>query len=161
MAQGISRQLLDRLIAEARQSSRRRKNHNFHADYAEPCQRLIIAMEPDSYVQPHRHLTPLKPETFVVLRGAMLLFIFDDNGVINESFLLRPGGDMLGADIPAGVWHSILALESGSVFFETKPGPYHQIDDKDWAPWAPAEGSPDSAAWLQELHRRGMEGRGA
>lgn len=154
MAEGISRQLLDRLISEARVSPRRRKNHNFHSDYAEPCQRLLNAMEPDSYVQPHRHLTPLKPETFVILRGALLLLIFDDSGSVMESFTLRPEGEMMGVDVPAGAWHSVLALESGSVFFETKPGPYQPIDDKDWAPWAPVEGSPEAIIWLKELTQR-------
>ena len=46
---------LDALGAEARQHARRRMNRNLHR-MEEPIHRLLNAMEPDSYVAPHRHL---------------------------------------------------------------------------------------------------------
>lgn len=143
--------LLDELTTRARQSPRRRMNHNLHASYAEPCQRLLNAMEPGSYVRPHRHLTPPKPECFLAVRGRLAALIFTDDGIIERIIPFAAGGDTIGVDIPAGVWHAILALESGSIFFETKPGPYFPPSDKDFAPWAPAEGSDEAAAYLAGL----------
>ncbi|MBE0599570.1 MAG: WbuC family cupin fold metalloprotein [Desulfuromonadales bacterium] len=140
---------LDRLSAEAQNSSRKRMNLNLHASYSEPCQRLLNAVEPDSYIRPHRHLTPLKPETFVVLRGRFAAAIFDDAGEVEQAVLLDADAGPWGVDIPAGAWHVIFALEAGSVFFETKPGPYEPISDKDWAAWAPAEGSVGAEEYMR------------
>jgi cupin fold WbuC family metalloprotein len=153
--QSIDHQLLDRLTAAARENRRLRMNHNLHAVYDEPCQRLLNAVEPGSYIRPHRHLTPPKPETFVVVRGRFAALVFHDGGEIDQVVHLSadPGGTV-GVDIPAGAWHCIISLESGSVFFETKPGPYEPLSDKDWAPWAPAEASTEAAAYLESLRRK-------
>ena len=147
----IDDDLLDAVSAAARLSSRLRKNHNLHADYDEPCQRLLNAVEPGSYIRPHRHMTPPKPETFVALRGSFAALIFRDSGEVERVIPFGPRSGTAGVDIPAGAWHAILSLESGSVFFETKPGPYVPLSDKDWAPWAPAEDSPEAPAYLAVL----------
>jgi cupin fold WbuC family metalloprotein len=143
--------LLDELTTRARQSPRGRMNHNLHASYDEPCQRLLNAVEPGSYVRPHRHLTPPKPECFFALRGRLAAIIFTDDGILDRVIPIAAGGATLGVDIPAGVWHTILALECGSIVFETKPGPYLPPSDKDFALWAPAEGSDEAAAYLAGL----------
>ena len=143
--------LLDGLSAAARENPRRRANHNIHLDYTEPCQRLLNAVEPGTYIRPHRHLTPLKPESFIALRGTMAAIIFGEEGEILAATRLQAGGETFGIDIPGGVWHTVVALESGSVFFETKPGPYEPLSDKDWAPWAPAEGAAEAEGYLEKL----------
>ncbi len=153
----IDDKLLDALILEARSHPRLRKNHNLHQSYDEPCQRLLNAVEPGSYVRPHRHLTPPKPETFLALRGRLAVLTFVDTGDIEQMVFVAPGSISVGADIPAGAWHTLLSLEPGSVFFETKPGPYRPPSDKDWAPWAPAEGSPAAEAYLKQLTDRVKE----
>ncbi len=147
----IDDELLDGLTAEAEQNPRLRKNYNFHQNYDEPCQRLLNAVEPGSYLRPHRHLFPPKPECFILLRGQVAIVTFDDRGEVERVLRLAPGGGSIGADIPAGTWHSVVSLEAGSVFFETKPGPYVPLSDKDWAPWAPAEGSPEVEGYLARL----------
>ncbi len=147
----INDSLLDALCRAAFVSPRRRKNHNFHQHYDEPCQRLLNAVDPGSYIRPHRHLTPAKPECFVLLRGRMAALIFADDGRVERLIPLSATDGCLGVDIPAGVWHTIVALASGSVFFETKPGPYQALTDKDFAPWAPVEGSPEAEPYLQSL----------
>jgi cupin fold WbuC family metalloprotein len=147
----IDENLLRTVSCAARDSSRLRKHHNLHSDYAEPCQRLLNAVEPGSYIRPHRHLTPPKPETFVALRGRFAALVFGASGELEKVIRFGAGGGTAGVDIPAGVWHSIVSLESGSVFFETKPGPYEPLSDKDWAPWAPAEGSPEASDYLAAL----------
>ena len=146
----ISRASLDSLSTEARGSARRRKNNNFHAE-ADPANRLLNAVEPGSYVQPHRHLDPSKDETFVVVRGSFGVVFFDASGAVTQTAVAQAGGDVLGADIPHGVYHSLVALEPGSVFFEAKAGPYAPISDAERAPWAPKEGEPGVAAYLEQL----------
>jgi len=150
----IDEQLLNGLCAEARSSARLRKNHNFHARYDEPCQRLLNAVEPGSYIRPHRHLSPAKPETFVALRGRFALLTFGDGGEIGQVIPFAAGSASAGVDLPAGIWHSIVALESGSVFFETKPGPFAPLAEADWAPWAPAEGTPEARDYLAALEEQ-------
>jgi cupin fold WbuC family metalloprotein len=162
----IDDKLLDELSAAACASPRRRLNRNLHADYAEPCQRLLNAVEPGTYIRPHRHLTPPKPECFLAVRGRMALAVFADDGSMLRVVALVPGGPVAGVDLPAGAWHAIVALAPGSVFFETKPGPYAPLTDKDFAPWAPAEGSPGAGAYQRQLEaavqaRLAAEGPGA
>lgn len=142
---------LDGLSRAARDVPRRRLNLNLHTDYADPCQRLFNAVEPESYLRPHRHTDPPKPECFIAIRGRFHLLIFDDAGRVTKRIELAPGGPVAAADVPAGDWHAIVALEPGSIFFETKPGPYTPLTDKDFAPWAPAEGSAEAGAYLKSV----------
>lgn len=138
--------MLDELTAQARVSPRRRANHNVHADLDEAVQRLFIAIEPGSYVRPHRHPEPGKWEFFLVLRGRMAALLFDRQGKVLQRQELSPGGLVHGFEIPPDTWHCVVALAPGSVFFEVKQGPYTPLKDKDFAPWAPAEGEPGSEA---------------
>jgi cupin fold WbuC family metalloprotein len=142
---------LDDLSRAAQAGPRRRLNLNMHADYADPCQRLFNAVEPDSYLRPHRHTDPPKAECFVAIRGRFHLLIFDDAGTVIERIELSPAGPVISAEVPVGTWHAIVALEPGSIFFETKPGPYTPLTDKDFAPWAPPEGSSEASEYLKNV----------
>lgn len=150
----IDEALLDQASRAARQSARLRRNHNFHAADDDASHRLINAMEPGSYVMPHRHLHPDKDETFVVLRGTFGLLLFDDTGAVFEARLLRAGGAALGANVPHGVWHSLVSFEPGGVFLEAKGGPYAPLTVEERAPWAPPEGDPAVAAYLASMESR-------
>jgi len=150
----ITRDLLDLVTAEAGTSPRLRKNFNFHPDDGATCHRLLNAIEPDSYIPPHRHLDPDKDETLVVLRGRLGVVIFDDSGAIREAAVLSPEGTVMGVDIPHGEMHTFVSLESGTVFFEAKAGPYRPIADNEKASWAPPEGSAEAEAYLASLRER-------
>ena len=154
MLQIITRTLLRDLSRQAAESERLRINHNIHQSYQEPCQRLVNALEPGTYIRPHRHLTPPKPECFVAISGRMAAVTFGDQGEIERVLVIGTQEEALGVDIPPGTWHAVVALAHGSAFFETKPGPYEPLSDKDWAPWAPAEGSLAAPAYLADLERR-------
>lgn len=147
----IDQTLLDALSAEARQAPRGRKNRNFHPADDFPAHRLLNAIEPGSYVMPHRHLDGDKAETIVVVRGELGLVLFDDVGAVAATHRLTPGGAAVGVDLPAGTWHSVLGLVPGTVFFEAKAGPYVPIRPDEKAAWAPAEGDPGAAAYQQRL----------
>lgn len=145
--------LLDAVSAEAKASPRRRKNRNFHRADDEPGHRLLNAIEPGSYITPHRHLDACKDETMVVLRGRLGLVVFDDAGEVRRTAVLGSGGDALGVDIPRGTWHTVFALETGTVFLEAKAGPYRPLAAEERAPWAPAENAAYAGDYLQRLMR--------
>ena len=147
----IETALLDATSAMARSSPRRRRNHNFHPADDYPAHRLLNAIEPGSYVAPHRHLDPTKDETMLVVRGRLGLLIFDDSGRVVESAVLIAGGERSGVDIRHGCWHSVLALEPGTVFLEAKAGPYVALTDAERAPWAPVESDAAAAGYLARL----------
>lgn len=149
----IDQCLLDTVSGAAQASPRRRKNHNFHAGDADASHRLLNAIEPDSYIQPHLHADPAKDETIVVLRGKLGIVFFDAGGEITGSALLMPGGDTVGVNIPHGVYHTVLALEACTVFFEAKAGPYVPLGDAEKASWAPKEGEAGTAEWLERWRR--------
>jgi len=147
----IDRSLLDRTTAEAIASPRGRKNFNLHASESEPSNRLLNAIEPGSYVQPHRHADASKDETLVVVRGRLAAVFFDDLGGITTTAVLAPDGERIGVDIPHGTFHTLFALETGTIFFEAKAGPYAALGPGERAPWAPAEGTLEAAAYLARL----------
>ena len=147
--QVLDQELFRKLIERARQSPRLRTNHNFHIGMEDNPHRFLNVMARGTYVTPHRHMDPPKAESFVVLAGEIAFFVFDDAGNITERHVL--GGDAVGIDIQPGVWHTLAVLSAEAVCFEVKPGPYSQSNDKDFAPWAPREGQPGAAEYLERL----------
>ena len=118
----IDIQLLDDVSRLAQKSDRLRMNYNFHQSLEEKCHRFLNAVEPGTKVEIHRH--PTKDESFVLLRGKVRVNTYNDDGTVKESVVLCPEEGLYGVDIPKGVWHNVECLESGSVFFECKEGPF-------------------------------------
>ena len=127
--------LLDNLTAQAQASPRLRMNMDLRNSAADTSQRMLNAIEPGSVVPIHRHRKT--SETVVVLRGRVVEEYYDDAGVLAESFVLgdchvadAPRNDVPMAyalNIPAGQWHTLRALESGTVILEMKDGAYEPI----------------------------------
>lgn len=126
------------LSNEARISSRKRKNYNYHTNFEDPINRMLNAIEPESYVQPHKHESPDKREIFLLLKGKLAVVEFNDSGDIRQHVVLDRVNNF-GVEIPPGVWHTIIALEGGTIVYEVKDGPYSSLNDKKFAPWAPRE----------------------
>jgi len=141
---------LQRVIASAGASARLRMNDNLHA-MDDVVHRLLNATEPGTYVQPHRHASPRKTETLCVLRGRGAVLTFDDDGQLIERALLSERGDLRVIEIPPATWHTLIALEPGTVWFEVKEGPYAPLRPEDVAPWSPAPTAPESAGYLARL----------
>ncbi|MGI8587174.1 MAG: WbuC family cupin fold metalloprotein [Chloroflexia bacterium] len=106
----IDRTLIDTVALQARDSPRHRAILRYH-ELPEPVQRMLNALDPESYVQPHRHAAPPKVEAFLVLRGRAMLVRFDDAGHIIEAVEIAAGGPTHGAEVPPGAWHTLLALD--------------------------------------------------
>jgi len=149
----IDKTMLDQVTAAARSSPRRRMNHNFHESPEEPLQRMLNAIEPLSYIRPHFHEEPEKREIFFVLRGRLLVVEFDDQGHVTDHFLLSPQAGNHGVEIPHRVYHTIIALDPGTVAYEIKVGPFIPLSDKNFAPWAPEADVPGVNAYLSRLLR--------
>ena len=124
----IDEHLLDEVQIKAKDSPRLRMNYNFHQSLDDKCHRFLNAVEPGTVVPIHRH--PTKDETFVLLRGRVRVTTHHDDGSVLESVILNPNEGLYGVDIPKGVWHKVESLESGSVIFECKEGPFvpHEVD---------------------------------
>jgi len=136
----IDQVLLDRVSLEAAASPRLRKNFNFHGSDSDSCHRLLNAIEPHSYLAPHRHLDPGKDETMIVLHGRLGIVLFDEAGKILQTHVLEAGHAICGITIPHGVFHTLVSCQAGSVMFESKAGPYLPLGEDERASWAPAEG---------------------
>lgn len=124
----IDKQLLDEVSRQAKQSERQRMNYNFHQSLDEKCHRFLNAVEPGTQVEIHRH--PTKDETFVLLRGRVVVKTYNDDGSVKGSIELNPQEGKYGVNIPKGTWHNLESLEPNSVFFECKEGPFvpHEVD---------------------------------
>ena len=151
MIQLIDRQLIARVTEGARSSPRRRMNHNFHSGPEDNPHRFLNVLLRGTYVQPHRHLRHPKSEGFLALEGKGLVVEFDDNGAIAARHEIGPGCTSFGVDIAPGVWHSVLAVSDVLVCYEVKPGPWDPREDKEFATWAPPEGSPDVERYLSAI----------
>lgn len=90
--------------------------------------RFLNAVEPGTVVPIHRH--PTKDETFIVLKGRVKVSTFNDDGEVLESVVLCQEDGMYGVDIPKNVWHTLESLESGSVIFECKEGPFVEHEEE-------------------------------
>lgn len=147
----INEALISETSQKSKRSPRRRMNFNFHKEDSATLQRMLNAMEPDTYIQPHKHENPDKVEAFFVLRGRILVVEFDDEGNIIEHIVLDTKNGNYGAEIAAQTWHTIISLEVGSVAYEIKDGPYHATVDKNFAFWAPKEGDNEAQSYISEI----------
>ena len=118
----IDKQLLDDVSRQAQKSDRLRMNYNFHQSLDDKCHRFLNAVEPGTVVPIHRH--PTKDESFVILRGKVRVTTHNNDGSIIEDVVLSQESGNYGVDIPKNVWHKLESLESGSVIFECKEGPF-------------------------------------
>lgn len=147
----ITSELLSQISKEALASPRLRQNHNLHCSNSSRCHRLLNAVEPASYIRPHRHLDPEKDEGFVLMRGRLGIITFADDGSIAETLLLSQETGKLAADILHGVYHTAVSLETGTVFYEAKAGPYLPLAEDEKAAWAPEDSGSLAKNYLEHL----------
>lgn len=138
--------LFSDLRKKAEASDRKRAHHNLHAELDDPFQRMIVAIEPDSYIRPHFHQS--KPEMLACLRGELGVLIFDSEGQIQKAMRMATGD---GCDIPPGNYHTLAALSAGTIFVEAKPGPYVPFSPNDFAKWAPEPETDAASEYMSRL----------
>ncbi len=123
----IDQQALDTLTAMAKESPRLRMNLDLRNSPADKSQRMLNAIEPGTELPIHRHRTTT--ETVVCLRGHFVEYFYDDSGVRTAAIDMTPGGTLL--NIPAGQWHNLESMESGTVLLECKDGPWEPMSEED------------------------------
>jgi cupin fold WbuC family metalloprotein len=126
----ITQAILDDLTAKAKASPRRRMNMDLRNGIDDQSQRMLNAIEPDSVVPIHRHQKT--SETVVCLRGRVVEEYYDElERTCIEAIELTPNGQTVALNIPAGQWHKLRSLESGSVILEMKDGKFEPLADLD------------------------------
>lgn len=125
----INKELLDKVSNEAKQSDRLRMNYNFHESLDSKTQRLLNALEPETKMPIHRHRHTA--ETYILLRGKIKVTFHEQDKSITSEYTLDPLQENYGVHIPVNQWHSLEVLESDSVIFEVKEGPYSPLTEKD------------------------------
>ncbi len=123
----IDQQVLDELTTRAKESPRLRMNLDLRNSSADRSQRMLNAIEPGTVLPIHRHRTT--SETVVCLRGHFVEYFYDDSGAQTAAIDMTPGGTLI--NIPAGQWHNLESLESGTVLLEVKDGAYEPIGEED------------------------------
>jgi len=124
----IDEQLISEVVEQAKKSPRLIMNYNFHQSLSDKCHRFLNALEIGTQIPVHHHVT--KDETFIILKGKVRVNTYNDNGEIIDSIVLSSESGRYGVDIPRNTWHGLECLESGSVIFEVKEGPFveHEVD---------------------------------
>ncbi len=150
----ITDESIDGISHDAAASSRMRSIYNYHRTYDDLLQRMLNALEPGSYVRPHKHENPDKTEVFLILRGRALAVEYDDRGEISDHFILDYRKGRKGVEVPPREWHSFIALTQGTVMYEAKTGPYDKKTDKVFAPWAPEENTPEGYEFAANVLRK-------
>ena len=130
MNEKITQGLLDSLTEQAKASPRLRMNLDLRNSAEDGSQRMLNAIEPGSPLPIHRHRHT--SETVVCLRGRLVWEYYDDlERICTETIELTPNGQTVALNIPAGQWHTVRALEPGSVILEMKDGKYEAIGPED------------------------------
>ena len=126
----ITQALLDTLTTQAQGSPRLRMNLDLRNSVDDTSQRMLNAIEPGSVVPIHRHRHT--SETVVCLRGRIVEeFYYELERICTEAIVLSPNSPTVALNIPAGQWHTVRSLESGTVILEVKDGPYEPISPED------------------------------
>jgi len=126
----ITQALLDHLTEQAKASPRLRMNMDLRNSADDKSQRMLNAIEPGSPMPIHRHQKT--SETVVCLRGRLVWEFYDELERICTDYIeLSPNGQVVALNIPAGQWHTVKALESGSVILECKEGAYEPQTPED------------------------------
>lgn len=125
----LTQELLDDLTRQAKSSLRLRMNLDMRTTPQDQSQRMLNALEPGTILPIHRHRH--SSETVVVLRGKVEWLYYNDQKQIIKTIVAEAGGPNYGISVPAGQWHSLNCLESGTVILECKDGKYEPLTDED------------------------------
>ena len=145
----VTPELLDQGKHASRKSPRLRTMQPVQRSQQARVQRLLNFLQPGTYVQPHCHPLPHATESMCLLSGALDVLIFDESGNITSRYPLTPESPLI--DIEPGIWHGLVVRQPDTVIFEIKQAPYDPTTDKNFASWAPSEGSPEAPEYLAKL----------
>ena len=123
----IDKSILDDLTAKAKESPRLRMSMDLRNSPEDNSQRMLNALEPGTVMPIHRH--HVSSETVVIIRGKIRWMFYNEKGQETERVLLDADGENRMLNVEKDRWHSLECLESGSVLYESKDGPYHPLEE--------------------------------
>lgn len=143
----LRRSAVDELVVMAARSPKRRARICAHKDDSAGIQEMIILINRESYVSPHRHAN--KCESFHLIEGSADIVVFKDNGTIekvipfsrDKAFFYR---------LDTQRYHTIVVRSGNIIFHEVTNGPFAR-NATEYAPFAPLEGASDVEAYRQKL----------
>ena len=121
--------LLNGLTEQAKENPRLRQNYDMRNSEYDGSQRMLNALEPGTVMPIHRHRS--SSETMIVIKGSLKEYFYDDMGNVIGEWVCAPNTDCVGLNVPAGQWHNLECLESGTVLFEAKDGAWSPLKDED------------------------------
>ncbi len=125
----LNKELLDEITEQAKESPRLRMNYNLHNTLEAKAQRLFNVLEPGTVIPIHRHRHT--DETYILVRGKLQVIYYNEQKEVTAEVVLDPLTDVFGLHVPAGQWHTVVPLESGTTVFEVKDGPYAPFEAQD------------------------------
>ena len=125
----IDTTLLLSVSEQAMGSPRLRQNYDMRNSPSDNSQRMLNALEPGTIMPIHRHRH--SSETMIVIKGSLKEIFYDDNGNVIGEWVCAPNTNCIGMNIPAGQWHNLVCLESGTVLFEAKDGAWEPLSEED------------------------------
>jgi cupin fold WbuC family metalloprotein len=126
----ISREMIAGMALEAAKNERKRVHLLLHSGHDDQVQRLLIVMQPGTYVRPHHH--SLQWEMLILLTGGGELLEFSEDGAVVRRIEMAAPVPLV--QISVGTWHGFVVRETGTAVMEVKPGPYRPNEFADWAP---------------------------
>ena len=123
----VDKKIFDDLTSKAKASERLRMAKDLRNTPEDQSQRMLNALEPGTIMPIHRHHA--SSETVVILRGRIRWIFYDENGNETERVVLDADGDLRMLNVEKDRWRSLECLESGSVLYESKDGPYHPLEE--------------------------------
>lgn len=126
----INQKLLDGLSAQAKANPRLRQAFDMRTTPSDGSQRMLNALEPGTVMPVHRHMKT--SETICMVRGKMVMKLYDDNANITDEFVMEPCGEYPMVQIEVGQWHSLEVLEESTVVFEAKNGKYEALKEEEF-----------------------------
>ena len=121
--------LLNGLTEQAKENPRLRQNYDMRNSEYDGSQRMLNALEPGTVMPIHRHRS--SSETMIVIKGSLKEYFYDDMGNVIGEWVCAPNTDCVGLNVPAGQWHNLECLESGTVLFEAKDGSWEPLKAED------------------------------
>lgn len=130
----INKELVERLLGEARENARLRQNLDLRTSGEDGSQRMLNALMPGTVVAVHRH--PMSNENVIILCGRMDEVIYEASPegmelVETRRIHLDPTIGNYGCVVPAGAWHTVEVLEP-TVIYEAKDGKYGEDGSEVW-----------------------------
>lgn len=137
----INRDIVSQLVEESKKNGGCDIRISLHKSSLEDFHNMIILQNKNNYYRPHRHQR--KVESYQMIHGKMVIFIFNDDGVVIESTTLSPEENFM-YRIAANTWHVMIPLTEFVIFHESKPGPFLE-NENIFSEWAPDGSNPHDA----------------